>query len=107
VIVSSFDPRLLAMLRSLGSQVPRGLLFHSHQPAPLRKAWLARGLSVAAIHPEHVLVTAAMVGRAHRQGRLLNTWTVDDPDRIRELAAIGVDALISNDPGAALHALAD
>lgn len=105
VLVSSFDPRLLAMLRALGSQVPRALLFHSKQATPLRKAWLARGLVVAAIHPEQVLVTAEMVARAHAQGRLLNTWTVDDPERILELAAIDVDAIICNDPGAAVALL--
>ena len=93
------------MLRALGPHVPRALLFHSKQPALLRKAWLARGLMVAAVHPEHILVTAEMVARAHRQGRLLNTWTVDDPDRIRELAAIGVDAIVCNDPGAAVALL--
>jgi len=105
VLVSSFDPRLLAMLRVAAPRVPRALLFHSHQPPPLRHAWHARGLQLAATHPEDVLVNASMVGRAHRLGRKLNTWTVDDPDRIRELAAIGVDALICNDPGAAILAL--
>lgn len=105
VLVSSFDPRLLAMLRVAAPRVPRALLFHSHQAPPLRHAWHARGLNLAATHPEHVLVNASLVGRAHRLGRMLNTWTVDDPDRIRELAAIGVDALICNDPGAAILAL--
>ncbi len=107
VLVSSFDPRLLAMMRLAAPHVPRGLLFHSRQPAPMRHAWHARGLTLAAMHPEHVMVTAAMVGRAHRLGRKLNTWTVGEPGRIRELAAIGVDAIICNDPGAALLALED
>jgi glycerophosphoryl diester phosphodiesterase len=105
VLVSSFDPRLLAMMRVAAPKIPRGLLFHSHQAPPLRHAWHAEGLTVASMHPEHVLVTAAMVGRAHRMGRKLNTWTVDDPGRIRELAAIGVDAIICNDPAAAILAL--
>jgi glycerophosphoryl diester phosphodiesterase len=105
VLVSSFDPRLLAMMRLAAPHIPRGLLFHAEQVAPLRNAWHAGGLTLAAIHPDQRLVTAEMVGRAHRQGRKLNTWTVDDPDRIRELAAIGVDAMICNDPAAALEAL--
>ncbi len=107
VLVSSFDPRLLALIQVANPNIPRALLYHSKQARPLRRAWLARGLRVAAMHPEVVMVTAAMVARAHRQGRMLNTWTVDEPDRIRELSSLGVDALICNDPGAALLALED
>jgi glycerophosphoryl diester phosphodiesterase len=31
----------------------------------------------------------------------VNTWTVDDPERIVELAALGVDGIITNVPGVA------
>ena len=46
-----------------------------------------------------------LVEVAHAAGLALNTWTVDDPDRIRWLAGLGVDAVIVNDPAAALAAL--
>ena len=35
----------------------------------------------------------------------MNTWTVDDPERIATLAGWGVDAVVSNDVPTALHAL--
>jgi glycerophosphoryl diester phosphodiesterase len=35
----------------------------------------------------------------------VNTWTVDAPERIAELAALGVDAIITNQPDVARHAL--
>lgn len=105
VLVSSFDPRLLALLRLLEPKVPRALLSAREQGLLLRRGWLARGLGLVAVHPEEVMVSARSVARAHRRGYRVNTWTVDDPNRIRELASFAVDALICNDVGAALQAL--
>ena len=42
---------------------------------------------------------------AHDAGLAVNTWTVDDPDRIRELADLGVDGIVTNVPDVALVAL--
>lgn len=105
VVVSSFDPRLLLMLRVLEPNLARGLLFAEEQGLPLRRGWLARGLAPSAVHPEDVLVTAKTMKRWRKRGLRVHTWTVDDPERIRELATIGVHAIICNDPGAALVAL--
>ena len=58
-----------------------------------------------ALHPHHAFVNADLVATAHGAGVELNTWTVDDPDRIRWLADAGVDAVITNTPAAALAAL--
>ena len=106
VLASSFDPRLLLMLRVLEPNIGRGLLFAKAQGMPFRRGWLARGLAPSAVHPEHVLVTAATMKQWRKRGLRVHTWTVDDPARIRELAQIGVHAIICNNPGAALKALA-
>jgi glycerophosphoryl diester phosphodiesterase len=50
----------------------------------------------AALHPHHAAVTPELIDAAHRAGISINTWTVDEPDRIRELAAAGVDGIITN-----------
>lgn len=60
----------------------------------------------SALHPHHASVTPELVEAVHAAGMLLNTWTVDDPDRIQELAAWGVDGIITNVPDLALAALA-
>lgn len=57
---------------------------------------LAAGLRGLNVHHRHV--TAELVRYAHARGVAVWTWTVDDPDRMRSLAAIGVDAITSNDP---------
>ncbi len=106
VLVSSFDPRLLLMLRVLDPNLARGLLSAEEQGLPLRRGWLARGLAPSAVHPEHVLVTEARMKHWRKRGLRVHTWTVDDPMRIAALAQIGVHGIICNDPAAAIRALA-
>jgi glycerophosphoryl diester phosphodiesterase len=57
------------------------------------------------VHPERVLATPERVARWKRAGALVNVWTVNDPDEARRLAALGVDAIISDVPGGVLGAL--
>ena len=59
-----------------------------------------------AFHPYHLVVNAELVAAAHDAGLAVNTWTADEPDRIRWLADCGVDAIITNVPDVALAALA-
>jgi glycerophosphoryl diester phosphodiesterase len=58
-----------------------------------------------ALHPHHDAVTDTLVAAAHDAGISITTWTVDDPDRIRQLARAGVDSIISNVPEVARAAL--
>jgi glycerophosphoryl diester phosphodiesterase len=58
-----------------------------------------------AVHPHAVFVDQELVDAAHDRGLQVVTWTVDDPDHLRRLAAMGVDAAITNDPAAALAAI--
>ncbi len=46
----------------------------------------------------HPLITRRLVEAAHGAGVAIIAWTVDDPARIVELAALGVDGICSNDP---------
>jgi len=58
-----------------------------------------------ALHPHHAFVTDELVAAAHDRGVAVNTWTCDDLDRIRWLAEVGVDAVVTNVPDVALAAL--
>jgi glycerophosphoryl diester phosphodiesterase len=105
VLISSFDPRAIALLALRHPELPRALLFHHKQSALLRSGVLALPLQVDAVHPEHGLVDATRLARWHRQGRRVNVWTVDSTLRARQLADLGVDALITNNPATLVAAL--
>jgi glycerophosphoryl diester phosphodiesterase len=52
-----------------------------------------------------VSVNEDLVHLAHQAGLAVNTWTCDEPERIRWLADIGVDAVVTNVPAIARRAL--
>jgi glycerophosphoryl diester phosphodiesterase len=58
-----------------------------------------------ALHPHHGAVTPELNAAAHAAGLAVNTWTCNDPDRIRWLAEIGTDGVITDDVAAAREAL--
>lgn len=105
VIVSSFNPITLIQMRWLDPQIALGLLFDAPLPPFLRRAWFTPILQPQALHPEAALVDADLVEWARREGCAVNVWTVNDVDEARRLAALGVDALITDVPGVLLRAL--
>jgi len=62
---------------------------------------------VVAIHPKHSLLNAAMLAALRQRFAVVNTWTVNDPIRVAELARLGVDCVISDDPAGARRALTE
>ncbi len=103
-LVSSFDRDVVRMVRERAKSLATGFLFTaSLQPAKLLKQCANEGH--VAVHPYVKPLTKRFVQQAHDVGLVVNTWTVDDPDRIRQLASWGVDAVITNVPDVALEAL--
>lgn len=106
VVVSSFDWFALDVVRELAPEVPTGFL----TPAGIRLRAAVDHVHEsghAECHPHWtaVLEEPTEVRRAHDLGLRVTTWTVDDAGVARALAEAGVDAVISNDPGALLRAL--
>lgn len=100
VLVSSFDPRALRQMRRFAPQLPLGFL-----TSPLPDAWLARlrmglmrDLQTEAVHPYWRVVRESTVRRIHNRGQRIVVWTVDDGDRMEQLTAWGVDAIVTNRP---------
>ncbi len=104
ILVSSFDAGMLAAVRAASPDLRTGYLVLSTEE-PLDAIARAIDDGHQAVNPWDPCVTEASVRRAHDAGLAVNVWTVDDPDRIAQLAAWGVDAIITNRPAIALHAI--
>lgn len=59
-----------------------------------------------ALHPWVGALSARAVDTCHRLGLQVNTWTCDDPNRMKELIEWGVDGICTNVPDVALSVLA-
>jgi glycerophosphoryl diester phosphodiesterase len=109
VCVSSFSPaRLHRLRRLLGRRVPtaassRGVVLHRFAP------WLTRVLDSPApalqvpvstrVGGRTVrITTAGLVRAAHRRGKQVHVWTVDDRPTIERLVDLGVDGIFTDRP---------
>ena len=107
VLVSSFSLDTIDRVRTLDPTIATGYLTSArwNQVEALQRA-VDRGHR--AFHPNDLSVNAELVRAAHDAGLRVNTWTVDDPDRMRWLVEeCGVDAIITNVPDVARKALGD
>lgn len=93
VLVSSFDHALADRVRAMAPEVPTALLVAG---GPFEAATSAAAAGHAALNPWDGLVDERLVGHCHDLGLEVNVWTVDSPERIRQLAAMGVDGIVTN-----------
>jgi glycerophosphoryl diester phosphodiesterase len=94
-ILISFDPSTVAALRQLDPAIMIGLLFEDAKRDPVKTA-----VSVGArqICPRASLVTPELVAEAHAADLHVATWTVNKAEEMRELAAAGVDGIMTDFP---------
>lgn len=105
VIVSSFNPIALMKMRWADPSIALGLLYFEELPVFLRRAWLGPLVAPEALHPHFRMIDEEYMRWARSQGHYVNTWTVNDPDEARRLAALGVDVIISDVPDVILAAI--
>jgi glycerophosphoryl diester phosphodiesterase len=106
VVLSSFDLGAVDAARRRAPELETGWLTHAQDVAVV--APIAAEHGHAWLHPDRVAVLAApgaAVAACHDRGLRVDVWTVDDPAEIRALAAVGVDAVITNVPDVACEAL--
>ena len=72
---------------------------------PLRLPLLLRRARANVLSLHHTLCSQAAVTAAHRAGVPVLAWTANHEDRVRRLADIGVDAIVSDDPQMARRVL--
>ena len=65
---------------------------------PIDAISVAKRLAAFAINPDFKSLTEANVKKMHEAGFMVYPWTVNEPDDIADMIAIGVDALITDFP---------
>ena len=129
VIVSSFNPFALRKMRRLDPEIPLGLLYvpklpRSGGPRPalpsrirnvplkhlvfhLFRASFVSLLAPDALHPHFQSIDSALMAEASRRGQFVNAWTVNCSAEARRLAALGVNAIITDRPDAIRQGLSE
>ena len=95
VLYSSFNHYSLRVLKTACPDAAIGLLMGADF---VRVPEDTDRLGAVAVHPPESIVTAEYVAHCHSHGIRVHAWTVDSRARMRELAELGVDAIITNCP---------
>lgn len=107
VLFSSFFSLSLRHAHRIAPQVPIGLLIFPGFKGRLANflfGWLA---SSQAIHPEASDVSLQLIHHAHRYGRRVHAYTVNDPQVMHRLFAWDIDGIFTDDPSLALQVIAE
>lgn len=103
MVTTSFNTDYLAYMQQHYPHITRGLLVESDFTGDIIAT--AQQLNCQLIAPHHSLLTKALIDAAHQQGLIVSTWTVNDPQRMQDLAAMGLDSLITDYPSLALKTI--
>jgi glycerophosphoryl diester phosphodiesterase len=101
-VFSSFYPAILARIGQIAPHAARYFLTEWWDD-DVRAA--VRELGVHGVCPHHRIATSAFLDEMRDAGLGVVVWTVDDPERIRELVRAGVAGIISNLPALAADVL--
>ncbi|MFW5753063.1 MAG: glycerophosphodiester phosphodiesterase [Planctomycetota bacterium] len=93
VVVSAFAPCHLALVAGCA---PRMALICTDDASDACRQ--ARALGCEALHPHHRQVDRELQLTARSYGLLIRAWTVNAPDERHRLHALGVDAIITDQP---------
>jgi glycerophosphoryl diester phosphodiesterase len=94
-VFSSFVPEVIAELGRVAPQARRYFLTERWDDEVRR---MVQDLGAHGVCPHHSIATPSLLAELREAGLGVVVWTVDDPERIRELVRAGVDAVITNRP---------
>lgn len=95
ILFSSFSVASLKHLRKCSPNANIGLLLHEWD-----KGWedTCESLQCVSVHVNQEILTLEAVKKIKQMGKLLLSYTVNEPDRAKELFSWGVDAVFSDAP---------
>lgn len=105
VVVESFDHSAIAAIKRIDSKIRTAALFEPKVTRPIstirRLKMVDAALAVAAdeVALHHTLAAESVVDKARQVGLEVVIWTVEDPSWVKRARALGIKALIANDPG--------
>lgn len=94
-IISSYLFSELFLVRQLDSDIQIGVIADDQPDVALS---FARDVNAYSFHPSLSLVTKDLVEQVHQEGMLLYVHTVNDPDNIVKVKAMGVDGVFTDYP---------
>jgi glycerophosphoryl diester phosphodiesterase len=97
VMLRSFDHSILRAANDLWPEIPRVALVADKA---LNWVRICERAKAQGISPWYKLVSRAAVRRAHEAGLAVMPWTVNKPRSWARLVDLGVDWIITDDPGA-------
>jgi len=97
VLIQSFDFRVVKAVRAIAPDLDVAALYG---PGERSFVDIAQETGAKIITPLQSLVTAEKLRAAHEAGIQVIPWTVDKKEDWDRLIDLGVDGIISNDPGA-------
>lgn len=104
VIISCFDLTTCAQARSYDLEMRVAWLVRAGPlPAALTEAHV---LGLNAVNPHFTLVTSKTQDAANELGLEVNVWTVNTPEDIRAMVALGVASIITDQPALAMELVA-
>ena len=100
--VHAFDHRQVAEARAIAPQIPRGVLEISYPVDALHALQAVGGRD---LWRQLAFVDAPLVAAAHAADARVIAWTVNDPAQMETCAALGVDAICTDDVALARRVL--
>lgn len=105
VLFSSFFPNNLVRIKRLLPQCPAGLLAWKGNAGAYARGLIGEWITPHIIHPYTGDVTEAFMKRQRKRNRRVHVWTVNKPDDMQRLFALGVHGIFTDDPQIAFQAL--
>jgi glycerophosphoryl diester phosphodiesterase len=104
VRIMSFSARSLHRVRAAAPTLPTVCLMQFVSPR-LRDGRLPAGVRIAGPSIRILRNHPVLVERLKEAGHQVHVWTVNEPEDVDLCVRLGVDAIITNRPGAVLHRL--
>ena len=99
VLISSFIPRNLKTIRKKNPEIRLALLCSGGLIGKFCQSKIMFPISPQNIHPNFRTISKKVLKMNHNQNRRVHAWTVDDVELALNLTRIGIDGIITNNPG--------